>query len=431
MTRKKCSDRRPDRGRRFLAIFIVFLCELLYNILIQLVMGAFSLLDAILRRFVPDYTRTEDDKVRQRYGVLSGVTGIILNLLLFAGKLTAGLLAGAISITADAFNNLSDAASSVVTLVGFRLAGQKADADHPFGHGRIEYLAGLVVSLLILLVGVELGKGSIEKIIHPEETLLTPLTAGILVVSILVKLWMGWFNGQLGRRIKSETLHATATDSRSDAIATAAVLLGLLISQLSGVPLDGWVGVLVALFILKAGFESAKSTLDPLLGQPPEPEMVEAIESLIMSHPQVVGIHDLIIHDYGPGRRMMSVHAEIPAQSDMLEVHDVIDHIERELAERFRLEAVIHMDPIQIGNPQVDGLRALTARLAREIDPSLTVHDFRITAGPLHTNLIFDVVVPYDVPLTDEQVKERLAQMLAAENSTYHAVIGVDRSYVL
>ena len=389
------------------------------------------LLDLILRRFIPNYTQTADSEVRRRYGTLAGITGIILNLILFAGKLTAGLLAGAISITADAFNNLTDAASSVVTLAGFRLAGQKPDADHPFGHGRIEYLAGLIVSFLILLVGVELGKSSFQKILHPVETELSLLTAGILLASILVKLWMSWFNHALGKRIQSETLKATATDSRSDAIATGAVLAGLIISHFTSLPLDGWIGILVALFILKAGFDAARSTLDPLLGQPPDPAVVKEIEALILAHTQIIGIHDMIIHDYGPGRRMMSVHAEVPCDTDMLEVHDIIDHVERRIGEQFGIEAVIHMDPVQVGNPLVDHLRELTARLAREVDPAITIHDFRITAGPLHTNLIFDVVVPFDVSLSDEAVKTTLAKKLSAVDPNYHTVIDVDRSYVL
>ena len=389
------------------------------------------MLNFLLRKFVPNYEKTADTAVRRSYGTLAGITGILLNLLLFAGKLTAGLLAGAISVTADAFNNLTDAASSVVTLVGFRLAGQKPDADHPFGHGRIEYLAGLAVSLIILLVGVELGKSSIQKIIHPEETQLTWLTAGILIVSVLVKLWMSRFNRGLGLRISSETLKAAATDSRSDAISTAAVLVGLVISRLTSLPLDGWIGVLVALLILKAGFEAAKSTLDPLLGQAADPEMVKEIEDLILSHAQIIGIHDMVIHDYGPGRRMMSVHAEVPCDTDVLAVHDIIDHIEREIEERFSIQAVIHMDPIQVGDPVVDGLRELTARLAREIHPDITIHDFRITAGPLHTNLIFDMVVPYEAALSDRQAKEAMAEKLTAVSPNYYAVIDIDRSYVL
>ncbi len=389
-----------------------------------------AVLERILRRFVRDYEQTGDPAVRQRYGVLAGGAGIALNLLLFAGKLAAGLLTGAISVTADAFNNLSDAATSVVTLLGFRLAGQKADAEHPFGHGRIEYLAGLIVSLAILVVGVELGRSSIEKILRPEDTRLTALTAGILITSILVKLWMGWFNGALGKRIRSEALGAAAADSRSDAAATAAVLLGLVLSQLLRVPLDGWAGVLVALFVVKTGFTSARDTLNPLLGQPPDPEEVRAIEELILSFPPIRGIHDLVIHDYGPGRRMLSVHAEVPASCDVMEVHDVIDHAERELKRRFGMEAVIHMDPVQTDDPKVERLLHLTEALAGEIDPAITVHDFRITDGPRFTNLIFDLVLPYDVPLTADQVKERLAASLAAADPRFRAVIDVDRSYV-
>lgn len=389
------------------------------------------MLDIVLRRFIPNYTQTRDPEVRRQYGVFAGGVGILLNLLLFAGKLTAGLITGAISVTADAFNNLSDAASSVVTLVGFRLAGQKPDADHPFGHGRMEYLSGLLVSLLILLVGVELGKSSIEKILHPEATQLTVLSGTILVISILVKLWMGWFNSKLGNRIQSETLRATAIDSRSDALATSTVLLGLGITHVTSLQLDGWLGLLVAAFILKAGWSAAKDTIDPLLGTTPDPEMVKDIQSVIMEHPQVVGIHDLIIHDYGPGRRMMSVHAEVSDQTDVMEAHDIIDHIERELGERFQIEAVIHMDPIQTGNPQVEQLRARTAQLARDIHPDLSIHDFRMTMGPMYTNLIFDLVVPYSVTMPPAQVKDALVQALQAENPNYHAVIHIDRSYVV
>ena len=385
----------------------------------------------LVRHLIRDSERTEDPAVRERYGILAGATGIALNLLLFLCKLIAGMITGAISVTADAFNNLSDAASSVVTLVGFRLAGQKADADHPFGHGRMEYLAGLAVSLLILLVGVELGKSSIEKILSPEAVEFSWLSAAILAVSVAVKLWMCRFNRILGRRIDSAAMAATATDSLSDAVATSAVLAGLLIGRFTALPLDGWFGLLVAVFILKAGFGSVKDTLDPLLGQPPEHSLVEDIERVILSHPQIVGVHDMVIHDYGPGRRMMSVHAEVAADADILEVHDVIDHIERELNRRFRIEAVIHMDPIQIGNPEVDRLRELTKQLALQVDPSLTIHDFRITAGPLHTNLIFDVVVPYEVKLTEDEVKQQLARKLREQDERYHAVIQVDRSYVL
>jgi len=384
-----------------------------------------------LRTFVPNYEDPADPAVRERCGLLSGTVGIALNLLLFAGKLLAGLLTGAISVTADAFNNLSDAGSSVVTLAGFRLAAREADAGHPFGHGRLEYLAGLAVSLLIMLVGVELGKSSVEKIIRPQQAEFTVLAAVILACSVAVKLWLAWFNGALSRRIRSDALAATAADSRSDALATSVVLVGLSVGHFAHLQVDGWLGLLVAVFILKTGLDAARDTLDPLLGKAPEPEMVDAIEKLILSHPPVRGIHDLVIHDYGPGRRMMSVHAEVPSDADFLAVHDVVDHIERELNERFRLEAVIHMDPVKVGDPQVDELRALVERLASEIDPALSVHDFRITAGPMHTNLIFDVVVPYGAGLSDGEVCRRLREGLQAVDGSYYAVIDVDHSCVL
>lgn len=385
----------------------------------------------LVRRFVRDSEKTGDPAVRERYGILAGGTGLALNLLLFAGKLAAGLLTGAISVTADAFNNLSDAASSVVTLIGFRLAGQEPDRDHPFGHGRAEYLAGLAVSVLILLVGVELCKSSFEKILQPEAVEFSWLSAGILTVSILVKLWMGRFNRVLGGRIGSPAMAAAAADSRSDAAATAAVLAGLVFNDLSTLNVDGWIGLLVAAFILRAGLGALKDTLDPLLGQPPSEELVEGIERSLLSHPQITGIHDLVVHDYGPGRQMMSVHAEVDAGADLLEIHDVIDAAERELKEQFHLEAVIHMDPVAVNDPRTVALRERTAELVRDIDPAATIHDFRVTAGPLHTNLIFDMVVPYAVKGTDRALRERV-QTLVKEGmgENYYTVVQIDRAYV-
>ncbi len=386
------------------------------------------MLDAILRRLIPNYAQTGDPAVRERYGLLAGGVSLALNLLLFAGKLCAGALTGAISVTADAFNNLSDAAGSAVTLAGFKLASQKADERHPFGHGRIEYLAGLGVSLLILLVGVELAQSSVKKILQPEETVLPPLAAGLLVCSIAVKLWMGWFNGALGRRTASPALSAAALDARSDVLATSVVLAGLLISRSTGLMLDGWLGLLVAAFILRSGWGAAKDTLDPLLGTPPDPVMVADIEGLILSDPRILGVHDLVIHDYGPGRRMMSVHAEVPADGSLLELHDAIDRAERELGERFGLEAVIHMDPVERDDPRADRLRELTEELAREIDPAATLHDFRRGGDG---QVAFDVVVPYDVALSDEQVRAKLAEELLAREPGCRPAIGVDRSHVL
>lgn len=386
------------------------------------------MLDAILRRFVPNHEQTNAPAVRERCGLLSGGVGLALNLLLFAGKLCAGILTGAISVTADAFNNLSDAAGSAVTLAGFKLASQRADERHPFGHGRIEYLAGLGVSMLILLVGIELGRSSLEKIFHPEKTALTPLAGGLLLVSIAVKLWMGWFYTALGRRIDSSALCAAGTDARSDVLATSVVLAGLFISHFFHVQLDGWLGVLVAAFILRSGWSAARDTLDPLLGPPPSPDMVADIEQLILSDPHILGIHDLVVHDYGPGRRMMSVHAEVPADGSLRELHDVIDRAERELGRRFGLEAVIHLDPVETGDPRADRLRTLAQELARELDDAATVHDFRCGEDG---HVAFDVVVPYDVSLSDEQVRQALIEKLLAQEPDCRLAIGVDRSHVL
>lgn len=386
--------------------------------------------DFLIKTFIRDSEQVHDPAVRERYGVLSGVVGILLNLLLSAGKLCAGVLSASISITADAFNNLSDAGSSVVTLVGFKLAGQKADDGHPFGHGRLEYLTGLLVSLVILLVGLELGKSSIEKILHPEPVSFSVVSVIILAISILVKLWMCLFNRRLGRRIGSAAMAATAADSLSDVAATSAVLAGTLVGRMTGLAIDGWVGALVAVFILRAGWGAAKDTINPLLGQNPDPELVRNIQTTVLSHPQVTGMHDLIIHDYGPGRSMMSFHAEVPIDSDIMEAHDVIDHIERKLKDRFGIETSVHMDPIATNDEQVNRVRAQVAALVQVIDPAMTIHDFRMTRGPLHTNLIFDVVVPHKCPLSDGEVAARIEKAVKTLDDHYFVVLQLDRSYV-
>jgi len=352
----------------------------------------------LVRHFVKEYTEIEKVSVRTAYGVLASVVGIFCNVLLFAVKWTIGYLLHSISVMADAFNNLSDAAGSAVTLAGFKLASQRADERHPFGHGRMEYLAGLVVALLILLVGVELGKDSIAKILRPEPAVFSVLAVCLLALSIGVKLWMGWFYAAMGRRAQSPTLAAAAADARSDVLATSAVLAGLVVSHFFQVQLDGWLGAVVAVLILRTGWGAARDTLDPLLGTPPDPLMVADIEKQVLSHHQILGLHDLVVHDYGPGRRMMSVHAEVPADGSLVELHDVIDRAERELEARFGLEAVIHLDPVETGDPWADRLRALAEELAREIDPAATIHDFRLGEGG---EVSFDVVVPYDVALTD------------------------------
>ncbi|MCI8687142.1 MAG: cation transporter [Lawsonibacter sp.] len=361
--------------------------------------------------------------------MMSGGIGITLNLLLFLGKLLAGIATASIAVTADAFNNLSDAASSVVTLVGFRLASQEADEEHPFGHGRMEYLAGLVVAILILLVGTELAQSSIQKIIHPEPVVFSPLSAAILAVSVGVKLWMFWFNRGLSRQISSAALAATAADSLSDSAATGILLLGLVAGHFLSLPLDGWLGLAVALFILRTGWGAAKDTVDPLLGRPMDRALAEDIDRIVLGHQYILGIHDLVYHDYGPGRAMMSFHAEVPADANLLEIHDVIDHVERELKARHHIETCIHMDPV-VRDGRTEDLRQQAARLARNIDPLLSIHDFRVTAGPIHTNILFDVVVPYGFRLTDAQVRTALTQGLKGLSDRYFPVIQVDHSYV-
>ena len=368
-------------------------------------------------------------ETRQRCGVLSGAAGVALNLLLFLGKLLAGIITASIAVTADAFNNLSDAASSIVTLVGFRLAGQEADEEHPFGHGRMEYLAGLVVSMLILLVGLELAKSSLTKIIHPEPVDFSVLSAVILAVSVAVKLGMFWFNRALAQKIQSPALSATAADSLSDAVATTTLLLGLIAGHFLNLPLDGWLGLAVALFILRAGWGAAKDTIDPLLGRPMDPELAADIDRIVLGHDYILGIHDLVYHDYGPGRAMMSLHAEVPADGDFLAIHDVIDHIERELKAKHHIETSIHMDPV-VRDGRTEALRQQVADAAKQIDPGLTIHDFRITAGPSHTNLLFDVVVPYGFRLSDSQVRSALTGGIKGLSDRYFPVIQVDHSYV-
>ena len=387
------------------------------------------MIEFLLRKFVKDYQNVKDPAVRERYGTLSGAVGIFLNLMISLGKFTAGVITSSVAVTADAFNNLSDAASSLVTLVGFRLAGQKADDDHPFGHGRIEYLAGLAVSVAILLVGVELAKSAVGKILHPEAVSFSPLSAGILAASILVKLWMYVFNRTLSRRIESAAMAATAADSLSDCVATSAVLLGLLVGHFADLSIDGWVGVVVAAFVFKTGWEAAKDTISPLLGQPPDPALVSGIRETVLEHPEVRGVHDLIVHDYGPGHIMASLHAEVSIDADMAATHDVIDNIERELGSKYHIMATIHMDPIATDDSLVNARRDEMLELARQIDPEITLHDFRMTEGPTHTNLIIDLVVPRKCPMSDGEVRQEMARLARVRNSRYLTVIQIDHPY--
>lgn len=379
--------------------------------------------------FIKDYDNTTSTGVRQAYGVLCGTVGIAFNILLFAGKFLAGFFSNSIAITADAFNNLSDAASSVITLIGFKMAGQKPDSDHPFGHGRIEYLSGALVSLAILVMAVELVKSSVSKILHPEEMTFNVLIVVILVVSIAVKLYMSFYNTKISKKINSAAMKATATDSLSDSLATTAVLIATLISHFTGVNIDGYCGILVGLFIFYAGFSAIKDTINPLLGQSPDPEFVQRIEEIVLSYDTVLGIHDMIVHDYGPGRLMVSLHAEVPASGDLLTLHDTIDNIEHELRTTLQCDAVIHMDPICNDDKETLELKEHALNFIHQLSADLTLHDFRLVKGPTHTNIIFDVVVPYDFKYSDTEIKEHLAKAFSAINENYYTVIDVDKAY--
>ncbi len=384
----------------------------------------------LAKHFIKDRENVTSPAVRQAYGMLCSIAGIFFNVLLAGGKCLAGMISGSIAIMADAANNLSDAASSVIVLIGFKMAGQKPDKDHPFGHGRIEYISGLLVSVLIIFMAWELFQSSVGKIFHPEKTKLEPLVAVILIASIFVKLYIFCYNHSIGKRIDSEAMLAASKDSISDMAATGAVLLSMFVSHAFHINIDGWCGVLVALMIFYAGITSAKDTISPLLGQPPEPGFVKKIEEIVMSYEEVIGIHDLIVHNYGPGRTMISLHAEVPAEGDILVLHDMIDNIERRLREEMGCEAVIHMDPVCMKDEETQRLKELIIQAASEIAEELSVHDFRIVRGPTHTNVIFDLVVPYDFKLSDEKTTEQLKKRVQEYDSTYYAVIEVDKEYV-
>lgn len=371
-----------------------------------------------------------EEKKRRVYGTLGAVVGIFLNICLFTGKYLAGFLSGSIAIMADAFNNLSDTGSSFISLIGFVFSGKKPDLDHPFGHGRIEYLAGLGVSFLILLMGVELAKNSVQKILHPVSVQISTLSIAVLSASILVKLYMAYYNHAIGKKIRSATMAATATDSLSDAAATTVVLLAMLFLAVTGINIDGYCGILVAVFILAAGIGAAKETVSPLLGQAPDPEFVKEIKELVMQHEEVLGIHDMAVHDYGPGRVMVSLHAEVSGDGNIYELHDLIDRIERELKEKLHCETVIHMDPIDVGNEKTVEMKEEMVKLVKAIDERLTIHDFRMVTGTTHHNMIFDVVIPADFKLSQEELKDIIQKKVWEKWPDYYVVIDVDTAYV-
>ncbi len=372
----------------------------------------------------------DSPSVRSAYGTVCGICGIILNILLFLLKIIAGMLSGSLAVTADAFNNLSDAGSSVVTLAGFRLAGKKPDKDHPFGHGRMEYISGLVVAALIILMGYELAKASVDKLIAPEMPDFTWLTAGILVVSVAVKLYMSAYNRKFGKIIDSPAMLATASDSLSDSVSTTVVLISGFICRFTGfVYLDSICGLLVAGFILFAGYNAAKDTISPLLGQPPSKEFVEQIRSIVLSNGKILGIHDLVVHDYGPGRVMVSLHAEVSCEENVLVLHDIIDRIESEIGDRLNCEAVIHMDPIDTANPKLAEAKIFLDKIVKNLDVGAMYHDLRIVPGDTHTNLIFDIVLPHGYTHSESDVREFVASCVKEYDSSYECVIKIDRDY--
>ncbi len=380
--------------------------------------------------FIKNPDSVDDARVRKNYATLSSVYGIILNVILFGGKYIAGAISGSVAIIADAFNNLSDAGSSVITLLGFLLAGRKPDKYHPFGHGRIEYLTGLVISAIIIVVGVELGISSVKKIISPEPIEISLIPVLIMVAAILVKFYMFTYNRFVGKKIGSGALLATATDSLTDCIATLVTLLSIGVAYFFKINVDGIAGLLVSLFILYAGISSIKETVSPLLGQPPEEELVREIEKCVLAHPEIVGIHDLIVHDYGPGRLMISLHAEVDGSGDIFELHDAIDLAENDLNEKFNCLSTIHMDPIESNNPEVAKMRKKTLEKITEVYPNASIHDFRMVPGPTHTNLIFDCLLSMDDKDSDEEAIKKIAGHIHDAWPEYFAVIKIDRGYV-
>lgn len=385
----------------------------------------------LIKLFIKDSENTADPAVRSRYGVLSGVVGIVCNILLTAAKFVVGSVTGSIAITADAANNLSDAGSSAVTLASFKLANRPADDEHPFGHGRIEYVSALIVSFIILLMGGELIRSSVEKIMNPSPLQFSMAALVVLVLSIGVKLWMAFFNRNIGKRINSTAVGAVVMDSVSDTAATAVSMIALILSKFTSVPLDGYMGIVVALFIIVTGIGIFKDTMNEILGTPASPETVSELEKEILSYDGIIGVHDLIVHDYGPGRVFASAHAEVPSDCDIMNCHDTIDQIERDIKSKFKMDMVLHMDPIVVNDERINTLRERVSEIAKAMDSAFSVHDFRMVEGPTHTNLIFDLVIPHKYPFTKKQIKEILDEKIKTDlGEAYYTVITIENSFV-
>lgn len=387
------------------------------------------MISLLVKLFYGEMDMSDEKAVRRAYGTACSGAGIGFNVLLFAGKLIAGMLSGSVAIVSDAFNNLSDAGSSIISLVGFKLSNKKSDPQHPFGHGRLEYISGLCVSFLIILMGVELGKASIEKIIEPAQVKFSLLTAAILAASILVKLYMALYNSRIGKRLNAVTMKAMAKDSLSDAVATGVVLMSMIVAKLANIAIDGYCGVIVAAFILFTGITAARDTISPLLGQKPDSEFIEEVMRIVNAHKEIIGTHDLVVHDYGPGRLMITLHAEVDADMDILVAHDAVDNIENELREKLGCSAVVHMDPIVTDDVETNATREEIKRVVSNIDSRMTIHDFRMVPGPTHTNVIFDVAVPFDTDMDDDELREILGARIRDVDSKLNAVIEIDKCY--
>lgn len=384
--------------------------------------------DLILRIFVRDHKNTEDPTVRDKCGRVAGAVGIVTNFLLFLMKIIVGTVFHSVSVTADAVNNLTDSGSSVVTLIGFKMASKPADEKHPFGHARIEYLSGVIVSFIVIFLGLQLGMSSVEKIITPEENALTPVALVVLVISILAKLWQCLFYRKVGRMIKSESVEATSKDSRNDVIATSVVLLGAVITMLTGVNLDGYMGAAVALFIVFSGVQLTISTADPLLGQAPEGELVQTITEKMLSYPGIIGMHDLAVHNYGVGRCFASAHCEVDAKNDILVSHDLIDNIERDFSRDLGIHMVIHLDPVIVGDARTDALHCKVQSLVTALYPTVTIHDFRVIWGVTHSNIVFDAAVPFAVKDSDAVITQKVEAEIQKLDPDYRTVVTIDRS---
>lgn len=383
----------------------------------------------LVKTFVKDYEKTDNLKVRERYGTLSSVVGIVCNIILFVAKFAMGTIAGSIAIISDGFNNLSDCASCVVTLFGYKMAAKPADKDHPFGHGRVEYLTSLVIAIVIIMVGFELFTGSIDKVLHPSKVTFSYVVLATLIISIVVKVWMGLFNRKLGKKINSSVMLATSKDSMNDVVATSATVVALVASMWTDAPIDGIMGIVVSLFILLSGFDIVKETVDELLGQPADEELVNKLSEMVEENPYALGMHDLIIHSYGPGNLIGSVHIEVDGKGNIMEIHDVIDELERDIYEELGVRMTIHMDPVEMDNELLNECKNMMIDIVKNINKDLSLHDFRMVTGPSHTNLIFDLVVPHDCKLNEKDIKTAINDSLKDKGIKYYTVITFEREF--